>query len=683
MVGTYDYWLVLLSVVVAITASYVGLDLASRVAASHERRARPYWLAGGAISMGTGIWSMHFIGMLAFGLPIPVSYDIPITLLSLLIAAIASGLALVWVSFGALGMGRLLGGGLLTGVAIISMHYTGMAAMRMDPPIQYEPFTLGLSILVAVAASVAALWSAFRLRLETIFTAFWKKAGSAFVMGTAIYGMHYAGMAAAVFAPNSVCTVSPQNIDPVGLAGTLGGFTLLFLTATLLVSAFDAYLAERSAGHAESLRTLNLNLEKQGAELSHANALLKLEVQARMEAEEAVRQARDEREGRVKERAAELARTNQSLLEQIAERKAAQRIRESEARLQAFMDKSPSVMFIKDLEGRYLHVNAQFSRSFGLDQRSVLSRTDAEIFPPDQAAQFKANDARVLTAGAAMEFEESALYVDGLHTSIVCKFPILDSRGQITALGEIATDITERKRAEQEISESRLQLRALASRLHAVREEERILIAQDVHDELGQALTAAKIDLSVLEQDIKSRQKRISLTHILNELRSAKRTIDKAIDSVSSIATKLRPVILDEAGLTAAIDWQAHDFAKRTRIKCRIVSSGRVPEPDSERSIALFRILQEALTNIARHAQAKAFEIEFKEEGGNYVLQVRDDGTGVSDSQLNDWRSLGLNGMRERALMFGGQVRIERGSRGGTTVRVTIPRSAEPPAAAA
>jgi NO-binding membrane sensor protein with MHYT domain/two-component sensor histidine kinase len=501
MTGTYDYWLVLLSVVVAITASYVALDLSSRVAASQGRKSRPYWLAGGAISMGTGIWSMHFIGMLAFRLPIPLSYDIPITLLSLLIAVTASGFALVWVNLGALSMNRLLGGGLLMGMAIISMHYTGMAAMRMDPPIQYRLPLFGLSILIAVAASMVALRSTFRLRIETIATAFWKKVGGALVMGTAIYGMHYAGMAAAEFAPNSVCAVSPQHINNVGLAGTLGGFALLFLTATLLVSAFDAYLADRSAEQAKVLG-----------------------------------QVREVLEARVKERTAELARTNQSL-------------------------------------------------------------------------------------------------------------------------------------------------RALASRLNAVREEERILIARNVHDELGQALSAAKMDLSLLEREAKSHPEEISAAHVLRELDSAKRTIDKAIGLVNSIATELRPAVLDEAGLAAAIDWQAQDFEKRTRIKSRVVSPGPIPDPDGGRAIALIRILQEALTNITRHAQAKLVEIELKEEAGDYVLQVRDDGIGIPDSQLNDWRSLGLIGMRERALVFGGQVVFERGLHGGTVVTVRIPRSAGPPAA--
>ena len=168
------------------------------------------------------------------------------------------------------------------------MHYTGMAAMKMQPPIRYEPLLFSLSILVAVAASVLGLWSAFKLRLETILSAFWKKAGSALVMGAGISGMHYTGMAAATFAPNDISTVSPQNIDDVWLASAVGGFSLVFLTATLLISAFDAYRAERAAKLADGLR-----------------------------------QAHAELEARVAERTAELARTNQALLEQITERNAA------------------------------------------------------------------------------------------------------------------------------------------------------------------------------------------------------------------------------------------------------------------------------------------------------------------------------------------------------------------------
>ncbi|MEO8343529.1 MAG: MHYT domain-containing protein, partial [Gallionella sp.] len=287
MAGNYNPWLVFLSIVVATVASYVALDLASRVVA-HGNRASRYWLIGGALSMGTGIWSMHFIGMLAFQLPIPMSYDIPITLLSLVIAIIVSGFALYTVSHGTLSLHRLLSGGLLMGIGIASMHYTGMAAMQLEPPLRYDPVLFTLSVLIAIIASVVALWIAFQLRTETILSAFWKKAGSSLVMGAAITGMHYTGMAAANFAPNTICSVSPQDINNVWLAGAIGGFTFMFLTTTLLISVFDAHLANRAAKHAENLHLLNVNLEKHAAELSQTNMRLQEEVKERVRSEEQI-----------------------------------------------------------------------------------------------------------------------------------------------------------------------------------------------------------------------------------------------------------------------------------------------------------------------------------------------------------------------------------------------------------
>jgi NO-binding membrane sensor protein with MHYT domain len=141
--GTYDSALVVLSVVVAVVASYVALDLASRIAASKGRKAEGLWLAAGAISMGTGIWSMHFIGMLAWQMPIPMSFDIPITIASLLAAVVASAGAFHVVLRGTLRMNRLLGGGALLGIGIITMHYTGMAAMHIQPRLHYRPLLVG------------------------------------------------------------------------------------------------------------------------------------------------------------------------------------------------------------------------------------------------------------------------------------------------------------------------------------------------------------------------------------------------------------------------------------------------------------------------------------------------------------------------------------------------------------
>jgi len=257
MTGSYNLWLVVTSIVVACLASYVALDLASRVVAARGTRASGYWLGGGAVSMGTGIWSMHFLGMLAFELPIRMSYDIPITLLSLLIAIVVSGFALYTVSHGTLSLHRLLLGGLLMGFGIAGMHYTGMAAMQLRPAISYDLLLFGASILIAVGASMAALWIAFQLRTETILSAFRKKSASALVMGAAIAGMHYTGMASANFAPGTICTVRPQDINIAWLAGAVGGFTVLFLMATLVVSVFDASLSSRGAKHAENVRHMN------------------------------------------------------------------------------------------------------------------------------------------------------------------------------------------------------------------------------------------------------------------------------------------------------------------------------------------------------------------------------------------------------------------------------------------
>jgi NO-binding membrane sensor protein with MHYT domain len=189
MAGTYSYWLILLAVFVATMASFVGLDLASRIARDRRRGMRSLWTVAGALLIGMGVWTMHFIGMLGFHLPTEVSYDIWITLL-LMTAVVGCGASLVLVSNGRLNALKLFGGGTLIGFAIVAMHYTGMAAMRIFPPIRYDPGLVGVSILIAVGASVLALWNAYTLRFENFLSAFWTRTGSAVIQGSAIYGMH-------------------------------------------------------------------------------------------------------------------------------------------------------------------------------------------------------------------------------------------------------------------------------------------------------------------------------------------------------------------------------------------------------------------------------------------------------------------------------------------------------------
>ncbi len=203
MIGTTNYWLVLLSVIVATMASYVALDLSERVSYSQSRFANRMWTIAGGLVCGSGIWTMHFIGMLGFQLPVAVSYDVWMTLGSLALAVAGSTASLALTRPDRLRATSLLAGGVMIGAAISAMHYTGMAAMRMVPPIQYNPWLVALSVLIGMSASVLALWSARRLRSRRVFSAIWRKAGSAVFLGSAIYGMHYTGMAAAMFEARS------------------------------------------------------------------------------------------------------------------------------------------------------------------------------------------------------------------------------------------------------------------------------------------------------------------------------------------------------------------------------------------------------------------------------------------------------------------------------------------------
>ena len=250
MTGHYNNWLVLVSLVVASLASYTALDLASRIRASTGAAARA-WLIGGAFSMGMGIWAMHFIGMLAFSLPVPLGYDFSTTLLSMTIAVVVSSFALYIATRDTLTWTRLAIAGAAMGMGICSMHYVGMYAIRMDPAIRYDLPLVAASVAVAIAASVAALWMAFKSGASSAWSRYAMPA-SALVMGLAITGMHYTAMAAARFAPNAVC-LSGTVMDTFWMAGAITLITLFILSVTLMLSLMDARMSMRTATMGASL----------------------------------------------------------------------------------------------------------------------------------------------------------------------------------------------------------------------------------------------------------------------------------------------------------------------------------------------------------------------------------------------------------------------------------------------
>ncbi|QCU26868.1 histidine kinase [Burkholderia pseudomallei] len=240
MHGTFNLPLVALSLAIATLASYTALDLSALITLLDQPRMRRAWLAGGAAAMGTGIWAMHFVGMLAFSLPIPLGYDFGHTFASLAIAVVVSYFALNAVTRAALTRERLAIGGVLMGLGIAGMHYTGMSALRMQPAIAYD-FTLFVAS-IAIGASTTALWIAHRLSNENEPRVLMKRIAAAGVMGLAITGMHYTGMAAAHFGANAVCGAAGE-ISGAWLGATIALFTVTILSATLVVSRFDARTA--------------------------------------------------------------------------------------------------------------------------------------------------------------------------------------------------------------------------------------------------------------------------------------------------------------------------------------------------------------------------------------------------------------------------------------------------------
>ncbi|GAB3376409.1 MHYT domain-containing protein [Massilia agri] len=280
LIGHYEPSLVLLSILVAMFASYTTLSLAMRVKAT-QGLAPHAWMAGGAFAMGSGIWAMHFIGMLAFRLPIPLAYDPAITFVSWLLPVVVSGLALWQVRHREIGGRHLAWGALLMGLGINAMHYTGMAGMRMDPAITYDPWLFLASVAIAIGASAGALWIAFRLN-ENLLHPRLLQLGAAVVMGAAIAGMHYTGMAAAHFEAGSVCRAAAGGVDQDYLAILVAVATCAVLTIALLAAIFDTRLEMRTRTLAASLETA-----------AERQALYLREQKARVEAEN-ISQLKDE-----------------------------------------------------------------------------------------------------------------------------------------------------------------------------------------------------------------------------------------------------------------------------------------------------------------------------------------------------------------------------------------------------
>jgi PAS domain S-box-containing protein len=335
-------------------------------------------------------------------------------------------------------------------------------------------------------------------------------------------------------------------------------------------------------------------------------------------------------------------------------------VRKRMKEIEGILENTPAVVFIKDQDCRYLMVNSRYEELFGIRSEEIKGKTDYDIFPKETAEQFRANDRQVLTEKHSIQVEEQVPQNDGMHTYFSVKFPIYDEQGTVRSLCGIATDITELKKAQD-------RMRRLSARIMMGQEKERAAIARELHDELGQMLTALRMEAvwirdHVNERDFKVRERTLAMCDV----------IDKTIDEVRSMAVRLRPKVLDDLGLIDALEWYTTEFEKRSGIAC-IFNHQDIPNVKDMLATAAYRIAQEALTNVARHSFATHVDVTLQAEKNMLVLSVMDNGVGFNTQNLSDDESLGIAGMRERVNLVGGNLDIQSAPGKGTHVLLEVP----------
>jgi two-component system, NarL family, sensor histidine kinase UhpB len=362
-----------------------------------------------------------------------------------------------------------------------------------------------------------------------------------------------------------------------------------------------------------------------------------------------------------------------SLRYSVERKRAEVELRRSEVFLESIVENIPHMIFVKDAgQLKFVRFNKAGEELLGHVREELLGKSDYEFFPKDEADFFTAADRDVLHSCKVLDVPEEPILTKrkGLRFLHTKKIPILDENGQPRYLLGISEDITERKRAENQLQRSFELLRTLSQRLDVVREEERTRIARELHDELGVRMTCMKMDLSrllgMMRESLFPRDK------MEEKIRSMSGEVDSTITEVQRLAAELRPGVLDDLGLVAAIEWQCQDFERRSGIRCLCEASFDQIQMSASRATAAFRICQEALTNVARHAKASFVRVLVKEKGDDVLIEIQDNGQGIPPEKVNDASSLGLLGMRERSMAIGGSLEIAGWSGKGTTVTLRL-----------
>jgi PAS domain S-box-containing protein len=353
----------------------------------------------------------------------------------------------------------------------------------------------------------------------------------------------------------------------------------------------------------------------------------------------------------------------------IAELEGHKGVEEELRKLSSAVSQATDTVVVTNRDGIVEYVNPAFEKITGYSKEEVIGKSIKILRSGKHDEQFYQDLWKTILSAKIFRAE----FIHKKKSGESCSqeetiTPIIDGDGNVVYFVSTGHDITERKQVEGKLRKSYEQLHQFAVHLQSTREEERSRIAREIHDELGQALTGLKFDISWIGKKLPE-----GTEELQDKTRSVAKLIDGTIQMVRRISSELRPGVLDRLGLAAAIEWQAQEFRIRTGIKCTLTPNFEGLKLDQDRATAVFRIFQEALTNVARHANASTVDVSLSLESGNLMLEVRDNGEGILESALLDPKSLGLLGMKERALAFGGRVNIVGDPGSGTRVILVIP----------
>jgi PAS domain S-box-containing protein len=346
-------------------------------------------------------------------------------------------------------------------------------------------------------------------------------------------------------------------------------------------------------------------------------------------------------------------------------------LHESEDRYRQLVENISEGIVMQNQKGVITYANKRFLDMIGYTEEEVLGKPITRFLGGgllkrrELQEASKENDIRRATEVSWKRKDGDRIF------TILSPKNIYDEKDQLKGRVSVLTDITDRRQAEKDLHRSRELLRMLSRHLQTIREKESKRIAREIHDELGQQLTALKMDLSWISSKVDPDDE--DAKKFLQKINAMSSLVDNTIQTVQKISAELRPGLLDDLGLVPALEWLAQEFENQTNVQCRLQLHCEMVDLDPDCSTAIFRISQEALTNVYKHAKATRVNISLKEENDDLVLKIKDNGKGITADEVFGSTSLGLMGMRERVRPFGGAVNISGKPKKGTTLMVTLP----------